>query len=279
VWMLSRGNSPMKAGFWAILVTIALSYIDKKNRLSFLDILQCLEEGVKNAVPVIIACGAAGIIVGSISLTGLGIRFSRFAIQFSGGNLFLMLFMIMFASIILGMGMPTSSAYIVLAVLGTPPLINLGVNVVSAHLFVLYFGIISGLTPPVAITAYTAAGIANSQPNETALLATKIGIGGFLLPFMFAINPELVLQNSDVLKTVIVVLTSFIGCIGFAAFMQGYFFTNLKILSRIFIMIASIMLVNSNLTTDLIALLILGVITFKNYKDSKKILNSNEAVS
>lgn len=266
VVMMARGSSPMKAGFWAVFLTIGLSYLNKVNHLSFIDILGCLEKGAKTAVPVIVACAAAGIIVGSISLTGLGIRFSRFAVDISGGNLYIMLFMIMLASIILGMGMPTSSAYIVLAVLGTPPLINLGVNRVAAHMFVLYFGIISGLTPPVAITAYTAAGIADSNPNKTALLSTKIGIGGFLLPFMFVINPELLLQSSDVLRTVLVIITSLTGCIAFAIFMQGYLFTNLSILSRVGFLATGIMLIQANIYTDVVAIIILIMLAIANKK-------------
>lgn len=275
VVMMAKGNSPMKAGFWAIIVTIGLSYIDKNNRLSVLDIFSCLEKGAKTAVPVIAACAAAGIIVGSISLTGLGIRFSRFAIEVAGGNLFYMLVMIMFASIVLGMGMPTSSAYIVLAVLATPPLINLGVNKVAAHMFVLYFGIISGLTPPVAITAYTAAGIADSNPNKTALLSTKIGIGGFLLPFMFVYNPELLLQSSNILNTILVVATSLLGCVSFAIFLQGHLFTKVKWYINFGFLIAAILLINANVITDLIAIGLLAICVLINFKGSKKEKSGN----
>lgn len=270
VIMMAKGNSPMKAGFWAIIMTIALSYIDKPNKLGLLDIFNCLERGARAAVPVIIACAAAGIIVGSISLTGLGIRFSRLAVDIAGGNLFLMLFMIMVASIVLGMGMPTSSAYIILAVLGTPPLIKLGVNVVAAHLFVLYFGVISGLTPPVAITAYTAAGIAESNPTRTAILSTKIGIGGFLLPFAFVLNPELLLQTGNVLVIIQVLFTSFVGCIAFAVFVQGYLFTSISIFQRIGFFIASMFLIQSHYITDIIGFGMLALLIVLNLKKSKR---------
>ena len=272
VVMMARGSSPMKAGFWATILTIGLSYIRKETRLSFLDILSCLEKGARSAISVIMACAIAGIIVGSISMTGLGIRFSKFAVEMSGGNVYILLVLIMFASLILGMGMPTTSAYIILAVLATPPLIDLGINPVAAHLFVFYFGVISGLTPPVAITAYAAAGIAGSDPSKTGLLSTKIGIGGFILPFMFVLNPELVMQSPDLLTTIQVIITSLIGCASFAIGIQGYFQTETKILERIGFLIAAFLFIESSLFTDIIALVVFLSVALMNIKRSKQLL-------
>jgi TRAP transporter 4TM/12TM fusion protein len=264
VVMLIVGYSPMKAGFWAIIITIALSYLNKKNRLSALDILDCLEKGAKTAVPVVMACATAGIVVGTISLTGLGVRFSRFAIEIAGGNLPLMLSMIMIASLILGMGMPVSSAYIILAILGVPPLVKAGVPPMAAHMFVLYFGVISGLTPPVAITAYTAAGIAKSDPTKTAFVSTVIGAGGYLLPFMFVYNPELVLHATNVVSIVQSVVFSLIGCVSFAIFMQGYLAIKINIVERCGYLLAAVLLIEKLLITSLIGCALFAVLFFLN---------------
>jgi TRAP transporter 4TM/12TM fusion protein len=270
VWVLVLGYSPMKAGFWAIFITIGLSYIKKETRLSFLDILECLEKGAKTSVPVVMACATAGIVVGSISLTGLGIRFSRFAIELAAGRQIILLIMIMISSIILGMGMPVSSAYIILAILGVPPLVGMGVEPLAAHMFVFYFGVISGLTPPVAITAYTAAGIAGSDPMKTGILSVLIGAGGFLLPYMFVYNPELLLISDSVINIILVCTQTIIACGAFAVFAQGYLCTKLNYIERGGFLLSSLMLVDGNLYTSSAALFVLTIVILVNYKRFRK---------
>ncbi|WP_010530137.1 TRAP transporter permease [Lentibacillus jeotgali] len=262
--LMVYGYSPMKAGFYATIATILLSWIRKATRMNLLDILAALENGTRNALAVVAACATAGIIVGSVSLTGLGITFSRFVIDVAGQNLLLLLLLVAIASIIMGMGMPTVSAYVILAVLGAPALIELGVNVVAAHFFVFYFGVLSGLTPPVAITAYTTAGISGSDPLKTAFYAMKIGLGGFFVPFIFAYNPVLLMQEGSPLEIAIATGSALISCAFFAAALEGYLFSELGALKRLLSMGGAILLVTPGFLGDIIGLaLVIGLVVWQ----------------
>ncbi|SEB14654.1 TRAP transporter, 4TM/12TM fusion protein [Thalassobacillus cyri] len=252
IYLMIDGYSPMKAGFYGIIATVILSWIRKMTRMNLLDILASLENGAKSALTVIAACATAGIIVGAVSLTGLGLTFSRFMIDVAGGNLFILLIMLAVASIILGMGMPTVSAYVILAVLGVPALVEMNVNLVAAHMFVFYFGVMSGLTPPVAITAYTTAGIAGSNPSATALYAIRIALGGFFIPFIFVYNPELLLQGDDIAAIVLTLISAIISCVLFAGAIEGYWFGELTRLKRILLFAGAVLLVVPGVTGDIV---------------------------
>lgn len=258
IGLMVLGFSPIIAGLYSILITIGLSYINKENRMGWRDILACLESAAKSSMIVVSACAGAGIIVGSVVLTGLGTRFSRLAVNLSGENLVLLLILVMIASIILGMGMSTVSAYVILAVLAAPALIDLGVSPVAAHMFVFYYGVMSGLTPPVAITAYTAAGIAGSPPNATAFTATKIGLGGFIVPFMFVYNEALLLQAESTI-VIISIITSIIGAASIVFFIQGYLIRKTTLIERVLFLSASIALIIPGLLTDTIGIVCLSI--------------------
>ena len=256
IGLMIYGYSPMKAGFYGIIATIILSWIRKATRMNLLDILAALENGTRSALIVIAACATAGIIVGAVSLTGLGITFSRFVIEIAGGNMLLLLILVAAASILMGMGMPTVSAYVILSVLGAPALVDLGVNIVAAHMFVFYFGVLSGLTPPVAITAYTTAGIAGSSPNKTALYSIKIGLGGFFIPFIFAYNPVLLMQGGDSVQITLALISAFLSCIFFASALENYLLGTLGSVKRIFMFAGAILLVMPGLLGDVAGLAI-----------------------
>ena len=260
IGLMIIGYSPMKAGFYAIFITIALSWIRKATRMNLIRILGAVEDGVRGALTVIAACATAGIIVGAVSLTGLGLNFSRFMIEVADGQTFLLLVMIAVSSIILGMGMPTVSAYVILAVLGVPALVAAGINLIAAHMFVFYFGVLSGLTPPVAITAYTTAGIAGSNPNATALYAVRIGAGGFLLPFIFAYNPELLLQEGNAATITLAVVSALISSYIFASAVENYLIHQLNIIQRVLLFVAAAAMIIPGLTTDMAGMvLFIGV--------------------
>lgn len=273
ILLMVYGYSPMKAGFYAILLTVVLSWVRKQTRMNLLAILSALENGAKGALTVIAACATAGIIVGAVSLTGLGMTFSRFIINLAGGNLLLLLIFVAIASIILGMGMPTVSAYVILSVLGVPALIDLGVNVVAAHMFVFYFGVMSGLTPPVAITAYTTAGIAGSPPQRTALYAMRIGLGGFFIPFIFVYNPVLLLQgDQNVLLIITAILTAVLSCYLFSSALESYWLTKLNIVQTILLIASAVLLVFPGLLTDAVGIVVALLMFIWN----KKALNNEE---
>ena len=270
IGLMLMGYSPMKAGFYAILLTFALSWVSSKTRMGLLDILAALEKGSKSALVVIAACATAGIIVGAVSITGLGLTFSRFVINISGENLLLLLILTACASIVLGMGMPTVSAYIILAVLGVPALTQLGVDLIAAHFFVFYFGVMSGLTPPVAITAFTTAGIAGSRPMATAFYSMRIGIGGFLIPFIFVYSPELLLQGDSVWQTALAVITAIISCYAFAIGIERFWVKRLNQLTRIIVLAAALLLIVPGYVGDIIGILVLIAIYISQKRTTPK---------
>ncbi|WP_100400063.1 TRAP transporter permease [Bacillus sp. FJAT-44742] len=276
VVMMIQGYSPMRAGMWAIVSLCLISLLRKETRLSFVKFLGAIEQGIKNSISTIMACAGAGIITGAVIMTGLGTRFSRLAVDLSGGELLPLLLLIMVASIILGMGMPTVSAYVILATVAVGGLTQVGVPVIAAHLFVFYFGIFSGITPPVAITSYITAGIARGEPMRTSFQSMRIGIAGFLLPYMFIYNPTLLLEGST--PTIILgVGTATIGLVSFACFIQGYAVSATNLLQRITFLAAALLLVAFEPVTDgLGILLFLGVFMYQWIKNKMSFARSSQ---
>ena len=176
------------------MVLIMLLYPGKRRK--FRDVMELIAGSSRGMVSVALTTGTAGIIVGILMLTGIGYKLSSLLITLSGGNVYLLLLLTMLTSVILGMGMPTSAAYVLLATLIVPALEELGVVKIAAHFFVFYFGIMANVTPPVAVAAYTAAGIAEGDSMKTGLVAWRLSLAGFLMPFMFCINPALLGQGS-----------------------------------------------------------------------------------
>ena len=230
-YMLIDGYSVMYASFWAIMVTILASFARKASRLTLTKIFDSFVAGVSSALPVAAACATAGIIIGVITLTGLGLKFSSLIIAVSGDNLFLALFLTMVASLILGMGLPTAAAYILVATLVAPALVSLGVDLLAAHLFVFYGAMLSSITPPVAMAAYAAAGLAGANPFKIALCSAQFGICAFIMPFFFVLNPALIGIGSAVTIGIFVV-KAVIACVCLAFAIQGWVFSSLNVISR-----------------------------------------------
>ncbi|MCJ8501326.1 TRAP transporter permease [Desulfatitalea alkaliphila] len=257
VYLLAiRMTSPSYAAFWAIISSILLSSIKQETRLDLKGLIRALESGAKSALAVVAACAAAGLVVGVVSLTGLGLKFSGAVIALAGGNLYLTLFLTMIASLILGMGLPTTAAYIICAVLAVPALTNLGVGVLAAHLFVFYFAIISAITPPVALAAYAGSAIAKSQPMETAVTACRIGLAAFIIPYMFIFNPSL-LMDGGVISIIWVSLTASAGVFMLSCSTIGWLFSSLSTWERVLLFIGSILLIEGRLATDIAAVIVL----------------------
>jgi len=196
VVLMVIGYTPMFAAFWAIISILVLSFLRKETRMSPLDILSALEEGARLAVPVSIACAAAGIIIGCVFVSGLGLKFTNVIISLAGGNLWIALILTMFASLILGMGLTTTAVYITLAALVIPALVKMGVEPISGHLFAFYFGLVSAITPPVALASFAAAGIAGSNPMQTGVHSFRLGIAKYILPFVFVFAPGMLFVGS-----------------------------------------------------------------------------------
>jgi TRAP transporter 4TM/12TM fusion protein len=221
VGLLAYGYTPMLSAFWAIVTLIGLSFVNAKTRMSAVDLLAALESGVRSAMPVTIACACAGIIIGSVFVSGLGLKFTNQVIDLAGGNLFVLLLLTGFAAIILGMGMTTTAVYITVAALIVPALIEMGVVPIAAHLFAFYFGVVSSITPPVALASFAAAAIAGSRPMETAVESARVGIAKYLVPFVFVYGPSLLFEG-PLYMTAITAVTAFAGVWALSVVLEGW---------------------------------------------------------
>ena len=240
VYLLLDGASPMKAGMLGILLCWLVSLPNPKNRMGIKDILDAIYEGTKTIPLVCVACAAAGIVLGSVALTGIGGKLVGFVIALAGDIPFLALLLIMLVSLVLGMGLPTTGAYILASALGAPVLIKLGFAPLAAHMFVFYYAIISNITPPVALAAYAASSVAGSPPNRTGFQAMKLGCIGFLVPFAFCYDPGLLMLGSPLTNS-LSVLSGILGVFAFAAFWVGYAYTDLNQIYRLLLAMAGIL--------------------------------------
>jgi len=259
VYFLMVGRSPFWAAFQSINIAVVVALLGyllkrdfKSGKALVLGVPKAFENGARSAVGVAAACACAGIVVGVVTLTGLGLRFSHLVVALAGGNLILTLFFTMIASIILGMGVPTTAKYIILATMAAPALVALGLPLIAAHLFVLYFGIIADITPPVALAAYAGAGIAGGNAMKTGLLAVKLASAAFLIPYIFALSPGLLLVDVTWLEALHNVVTALVGIIALAAAVQGYFVVEARHYERLLLAISAFSLIVPGLVTDLV---------------------------
>lgn len=239
----------------ASLILVSLIFMKKGKRITLTKILNALESGAKEVVPITIACATAGIIIGVMNKTGLSMKFSSLLISLSSGNLLFALILTMCCCVLLGMGLPTSAAFIVTAALGAPALISMGVDTMAAYMFVFYFASISAITPPVALAAYAAAGIAKTSPMRTGLYATRLGIAGFLVPYFFCFNTALLMKGS-MFDIVLASLTSIVGIVLLAAALEGYALANIRGIERIGIAVGSLLMVAPGMLTDILGIAI-----------------------
>jgi len=249
VALLAMGRSPMRAAFWGVVTAALTSLVKRETRLGAEETEKAVVGAAVGTVQVAAACAAAGIVVGVASLTGIGLRMSELIVTVSGGNLFAALCLTAVGSIVLGMGLPTTAAYVVLAALGAPALTELGVPLLAAHLFIFYFGCISNVTPPVSLAAYAAAGIAGSPAMATAGTAMLLASAGFLVPFMFVYGPPLLLDGS-VAQIAVAVGTGLAGVTALAAAAMGYARRPLGPAERLLLGAAAVALIFPGLYTD-----------------------------
>ena len=245
--------TPTRAAFWSIMAMLAVSIVKREKNLFSEIILTSLNDSVKGVVMMGVISGALGIIVGVFGLTGLALKMSTLLVDISGGNLALLLILTMFASIFLGMGLPTVAAYVLLAIIVAPALENCGVPLLAAHLFVLYFGILSVLTPPVCLASYTASTIAGSNPMYTGYLGFRLSLVGFLLPYVFVYNPSFLLINPS-FQMIFPLLTFILAALALAAALQGYFVDKLGLVKRGLLIAAAIALITKNHWLDFVGL-------------------------
>lgn len=239
VYFLIAGRSPMLGGFFAVVLLIALTFIRKETRLNLGTFFASFEYGIRAAMPVAAACAGAGIIIGCVMQTGIGFYLSAALVKISGGHLFVLLMLVLVASLILGMGMVTVGAYVIVSILVSPALIEMGVTPIASHFFPFYFAIISAITPPVAVASYAAAGLAEASPWDTGWQGMRLAIPALLIPFIFVTQPPLVFIGSpfEILATTV---TAIIGLTCLAAATVGCMFERLTTYERIMLTITAI---------------------------------------
>ena len=253
--MVALQWSPIRAGFFALIATVVTSWFKKATRMDLKMIADSFYKGAMDAIPVAVVCSAAGILIGMLSLTGLGMKFSSLLIALSMGNQIVLLVLTAIAGLILGMGMPATPVYIILAVLVAPSLVEMGIPALAAHLFVYYFGILSAITPPVAMASFAAASLVKDDPFKLGFTAWRLGLAGYVLPFMFIFNRELLFEG-DILMVVKCAVTASIGIYALAASLEGFLKKKLPVAMRIGLFAASLLLIDSGLLTDVVGFVI-----------------------
>lgn len=253
--MTVLNQSAIRAASWGILSCIIV-YIIKNRKFSFKEIMDAMADGAKSACGMICACGTAGIVVGVLNMTGAGIKFASFVVEVATGHLLVALILTMIASLILGMGLPTSASYIICAAVAAPALIDMGLTAIQAHMFVFYFACISAITPPVAMAAYAGATISGSKPMEVGFTACKLGICAFIVPFMFCYAPTLLWKGAagDIIVTII---TALIGATMLSYGLQRYagcFSLPLGIIPACILIASALLMIIPGTVTDLIGI-------------------------
>lgn len=262
VAMLALGYSPTYACLLAIASIVVISWLNPEKRMGLHRICQAVISGAKGAVGVAVTCATAGIVVGIVNYSGLALKFTSIMLAIGKENLLIVLILTAIATIILGMGLPTTPSYIVVASLMVPTIVKLDIPLIAAHLFAFYFANVANITPPVALASYTAAGLAESEPLKTGVSGFRLGIVAYIVPFMFAYNTGLLLIGSSVYELALVAATSFIGVYFLAGASGGWLLDKTSLPERIMLGVAAVTLIYPGVYTDIIGILLGGTVVF-----------------
>ncbi len=254
----------------AIVVAIVVSLFNKEHRITPKRLLEALAAGGQGMITVAAACGVAGIIAGVIGMTGLAYLLFNGIVTLAGNQVIIALFLTMLCCIVLGMGVPTTANYCIMAATCAPILVQMGVPIIAAHFFVFYFGIVADLTPPVALAAYAGAAIAQANPMKTAITSTKLAIGAFIVPYVFALNPAMLFINTTIPEVILICITSFVGIFAVSAALEGYFLHHMAWYERILSVAGGLLLIYPGIVTDVIGLALVGVTTLLHVLNKKK---------
>ena len=266
VYLLVSGYTPMRAALVAIVLSILVSAIKKSTRMKSAEIIKGLENGARNVLGVLVACAAAGIIIGVVTKTGVGLKLASGLLQLSGGMLLPSMFFTMVTAIILGMGVPTTANYVITSTIAAPALLQMGVPILAAHMFVFYFGIIADVTPPVALAAYAGAGISGGNALKTGVNASKLAIAAFIIPYMFVLNPELLLVDGVTGGLILSLFTALIGMVALSSSLIGYLAAPMNFLQRLILGAGGLMMIKPGLVTDIAGVAIFAAILILQLK-------------
>lgn len=282
IFLLMKNVPVGYSAAYTIAFTVVISMLRAETRMSINDILGALEDGARQSLAVMAACAVVGIIIGVVSLTSFGTVMTSAIVTLGAGSLFLTLILTMLASMVLGMGLPSIPAYIITATMAAPALAGFDIPILSAHMFVFYFGIFANITPPVCLAAFAGAGIAGGDPMKTGFQALKLALAGFIVPFMFIYNPTMLMIDPTglavtakefplppIIDIIVVVLTSVTGIIGLSAAVEGYFKGLMNPIMRILLAIGALLLIYPEVITDVIGGFIVVGIAILNIKANK----------
>ncbi|MBQ2932747.1 MAG: TRAP transporter fused permease subunit [Clostridia bacterium] len=244
----------------AVVAAIFVSAFNKENRITPKRIWEALAAGGQGMIAVAAACGIAGVIAGTITMTGLANMMINGIVTLAGNQVIVALFLTMLCCIVLGMGVPTTANYCIMAATCAPILVRMGVPAVAAHFFVFYFGIVADLTPPVALAAYAGAAIAQANPMKTAITATKLAVGAFIVPYVFALNPALLFIDTSAIEVVLIIITSLIGIFAVSASLEGYLIHNMPWYQRVMSLLGGLLLIYPGIITDSLGILLVTIV-------------------
>ena len=270
VYLLVSGYTPMRAALVAIFLSILVSSLRKSTRMKPMEILLGLEIGARNVLGVLVACAAAGIVIGVVTKTGVGLKLASGLLEFSGGMLLPSMFFTMITAIVLGMGVPTTANYVITSTIAAPALIQLGIPVLAAHMFVFYFGIIADVTPPVALAAYAGAGISGGNALMTGVNASKLAIAAFIIPYMFVLSPELLMIDATVGGLALSVFTAVLGMVAISASLIGYLADHCLPAERFVLFVGGLLMIKPGITTDIVGIMIFAAVIFFQWKRKRQ---------
>lgn len=270
VYLLVSGYTPMRAALVAIFLSILVSSLRKSTRMKPMEILLGLEIGARNVLGVLVACAAAGIVIGVVTKTGVGLKLASGLLEFSGGMLLPSMFFTMITAIVLGMGVPTTANYVITSTIAAPALIQLGIPVLAAHMFVFYFGIIADVTPPVALAAYAGAGISGGNALMTGVNASKLAIAAFIIPYMFVLSPELLMIDATVGGLALSLFTAVLGMVAISASLIGYLADHCLPAERFVLFVGGLLMIKPGITTDIVGIMIFAAVIFFQWKRKRQ---------
>lgn len=265
IGLLSSGYTPMKAALAGIFISIATAMLRANTRMSLWDIVDGLIKGARGALGVIIACASAGMIIGIVTKTGVGLKLASALVTVASGNFMLLLFCTMLTSLLLGMGVPTTANYVITSTIAAPALIQLGVPILAAHMFVFYFGIIADITPPVALAAYAGSAISGGDPLKTGINASKLGIAAFIIPYVFVLSPQILGIGATIGGITFTTITALIGMTGISGAMIGQFYTKANAIERLALLAGGLCLIDPHVLTDIVGVAILAAVFTLQY--------------
>ena len=268
IYLLVSGYTPMRAALAAIALSIICACLRKSTRISFKQVIQGLIDGSKGVLGVLIACATAGIIIGVVTKTGVGLKVATALLDLAGGKLLPAMFFTMITSLILGMGVPTTANYVITSTIAAPALIQMQVPVLAAHMFAFYFGIVADVTPPVALAAYAGAGIAGANPMRCGVIAAKLAIAAFIVPYIFVLAPELLMINATAFTITYSALTAIIGMWGVSMSMIGFCQNLLNLPQRLAFLVGGVCMIIPGTLTDGIGIALI-IVTFFWQKTNK----------